>query len=238
MWRLALVVSVAACGARAPLSARAPAPAGKIDAWPAPPAVPAGAPDRPTATDLAATYPRASDGGVVLSRLPNPHRDRPAPTPPIDRVDDARGLVGRRDPRPPLVAALAWSTQLCGRPAPAVADPTALVTWAQAAAAWRAVPAVAPGDLIVFDRAVRGARASLVAVALGRDARGVVEVLYLGAGVVRRGYFDVARPRVRRDGAGRVVNTALRHGRDQPPKGTRFMAGELFAGVISTAPSR
>ena len=58
------------------------------------------------------------------------------------------------------------------------------------------------------------------------DQGGVVEVLYLGAGVVRR------------DGAGRVVNTALRHDRDQPPKGTRFMAGELFAGVISTAPTR
>ena len=98
------------------------------------------------------------------------------------------------------------------------------------------MPAIAPGDLIVFDRAVGGARASLIAVALGRDARGVVEVLYLGAGVVRRGWFDVTRPALRRDRAGKVVNTPLRHNRDQPPRGTHFLAGELYAGAITTRP--
>ncbi|MBK9029794.1 MAG: hypothetical protein IPL61_00370 [Myxococcales bacterium] len=236
MWRLALVVTVAACGARAPLSTHRTAPAPGVLTAPPGEAPPAAA--GPVTEALAPTYPRAADGGVVLSRLPSPHRERPAPTPPIDRIDDARALVGRRDPRPPLVAALAWSSQLVGRPAPPVDDAAGLIAWAQAAAAWRSVPALAPGDLIVFDRAVGGAPASLVAVALGADDRGVVEMIYLGAGIVRRGFLDVTRPRLRRDRAGRVVNTALRHNRDQPPKGTRFMAGELFAGVISTAPAR
>ena len=63
-----------------------------------------------------------------------------------------------------------------------------------------------------------------------------VEVLYLGAGVVRRGWFDVTRPALRRDRAGKVVNTPLRHNRDQPPRGTHFLAGELYAGAITTRP--
>lgn len=242
MWRLALAaaVTLAACGPRAPLGSRTPggtatatttAPggeAGEVSPLPAPGA----------ATAVLDDYPRAADGGVVISRLPAPHRLRAAVSPSIATLDAARALVGRRDPRSALVAALGWSTDLTGRAAPTVTDGAALVAWAQGAGAWRAVPALVPGDLIVFDRAVGGARASLVAVALGRDERGVVEVLYLGNGVVRRGWFDPTRPAVKRDRARRVVNTSLRHNRDQPPRGTRFLAGELFAGVISTAPSR
>jgi len=242
MWRLALAaaVTLAACGPRAPLGSRTPGATatGAIDREPAlaPDGSPAAAPG--AATAVVDDYPRAADGGVVISRLPAPHRLRAAVSPSIATLDDARALVGRRDPRSPLAAALGWSSELTGRPAPAVTDGAALVAWAQGAGAWRAVPALVPGDLIVFDRAVGGARASLVAVALGRDERGVVEVLYLGNGVVRRGWFDPTRPAVKRDRARRVVNTSLRHNRDQPPRGTRFLAGELFAGVISTAPSR
>lgn len=234
MWRIGLLATLAACGARAPLSARVAAPV----AAPAP-AAPAPDHDRsaPTAAPsvVTASYPAVA-GGIVLSRLPERHREPARPAPPIESIDDARRLVGLRDPRPPLAAALAWSRQLTGRPAPDVTDGAGLVAWAQASDAWRAVPAIAPGDLIVFDRAVGGARASLVAVALGRDARGVVEVLYLGAGVIRRGFFDVTRPALRRDRDGRIVNTALRHNGDQPPRGTHFLAGELFAGAASTAP--
>lgn len=239
MWRLALAaaVTLAACGPRAPLGSRTPsdpAPAATATATPAMHDAPP-APGAATAVDL---YPRAADGGVVISRLPSPHRVRPTVPPPIATLADARALVGWRDPRSATVAALAWSSELTGRPAPAVTDGATLVAWAQAADAWRGVPAVVPGDLIVFDRAVAGARASLVAVALGRDERGVIEILYLGNGVVRRGWFDVTRPAMKRDRARRVVNTALRHNRDQPPRGTHFLAGELFAGVISTAPAR
>ncbi|MBP6844250.1 MAG: hypothetical protein KA201_10935 [Kofleriaceae bacterium] len=235
MWRLLVIATaLGACGPRAPVGLRAPASPPVAEVAAAPVAAPADAPLAVPAV-VAPAYPSVPSG-IVLSRLPTPHRDAARPTPPIDAVDDARRLVGRRDPRPPLVAALAWSAALTQRPAPEVTDAAALVAWAQAAGAWRAVPAIAPGDLIVFDRAVGGARASLIAVALGRDARGVVEVLYLGAGVVRRGWFDVTRPALRRDRAGRVVNTPLRHNRDQPPRGTHFLAGELFAGAISTAP--
>lgn len=186
--------------------------------------------------ELGPAYPRAVDGGLVWSRLPGPHRGHAEPAAPLTSIDAARRLVGQRDRRPPLVAALAWSSELTGRAAPAVTDAAALVAWAQTNDAWRSLAALTPGDLIVFDRAVGGAPASLLAVALGRDERGVVEFLYLGAGVVRRGFFDATRPRVVRDRGRRVVNTSLRHNRDQPPRGTRFWAGELFAGVISTAP--
>jgi hypothetical protein len=137
---------------------------------------------------IAPDYPRAPDGGIVWSRLPAPHRDGPEPLPAIASVEDARRLVGRRARHAPLALALAWSSSLTGRAAPAVATEAALIAWAQAGDAWRSLAIVAPGDLIVFDRAVGGARASLVAVALGRDPRGVVEVLYLGGGVVRRGF--------------------------------------------------
>lgn len=241
MWRLLVIATaLGACGSRAPVgvarvtSAGAPPGAASPDARPGADAAPDASPVAVPAV-LAPAYP-AVPSGIVLSRLPTPHRDPARPTPAIDSVDDARRLVGHRDPRPPLVAALAWSAALAGRPAPVVADATALIAWAQAVGAWRAVPAIAPGDLIVFDRAVGGARASLIAVALGRDARGVVEVLYLGAGVVRRGWFDVTRPALRRDRAGKVVNTPLRHNRDQPPRGTHFLAGELYAGAITTRP--
>ncbi|MEZ4404788.1 MAG: hypothetical protein R3B06_32665 [Kofleriaceae bacterium] len=241
MWRFAFLAVVAGCAPRALVSrgtstpvveAPSPGPTGtKSDTARSP----AGAP----AVEVAGpTAPQEPPTGVVLSRLPARHQERPAPAPAVETVAQARALVGRRDPRPPLDVALALAAQLTGRPTPAVGDARSLIAWAQAAMAWRAVPAVGPGDLIVFDRAVGGARASLVAVALGRDARGVVEVVYLGAGVIRRGFFDPSRPQLRRDRAGRIVNTSLRHNRDQPPRGTRFLAGELFAGVISTAPAR
>ena len=84
----------------------------------------------------------------------------------------------------------------------------------------------------MFDRAVGDGRADLVGVAIARDARGVVEFVWLGGGVVRRGFVDPARPRTRRDAARAVVNTFLRAGKRWPPKGTRYLAGELLAHVV------
>ena len=72
----------------------------------------------------------------------------------------------------------------------------------------------------------------LVAVVIGRDARGVAEMLYVGGGVIRRGFVDPARPSMRRDAAARVVNTFMRHGTRWPPKGTHYLAGELVSHVI------
>jgi hypothetical protein len=80
---------------------------------------------------------------------------------------------------------------------------------------------------------VRRAPASLVAVAIAVDARGVVTMIFLAAGVVRIGYVDPAHPHDKRDHDGRVRNTFLRHRDEEPPDGTHFLAGELLANVIT-----
>jgi hypothetical protein len=84
----------------------------------------------------------------------------------------------------------------------------------------------------VFDHVSSDAPSDLVALAIGRDARGVVEMIYAGGGVIRRGHVDPTRPRVRRDADDRVVNTFLRHGKRWPSPGTRYLAGELIALAI------
>lgn len=181
-------------------------------------------------------------GGVVLSRLPAPHLATRSKTPVATptSIDAARALVGMRDPRSSLAFALAVAHGVTGaRALPDLADGPALVAWATRQGALATIvpgdaapPDVAPGDLLVFDRAVAGAPASLVAVVLGRDARGVVDILYLGGGVIRVGHVDPTRPKTARDRGGRAVNTYLRHGRDQPPAGTRFLAGALVSARI------
>jgi hypothetical protein len=71
------------------------------------------------------------------------------------------------------------------------------------------------------------------AVVLGRGtgAASVTEILYVAGGVVRRGFVDAGSPRIARDKAGVVHNTFLRHAKDWPPKGTRYLTGELLAGM-------
>ena len=90
----------------------------------------------------------------------------------------------------------------------------------------------APGDILVFDRALGDGGADLVALVIARNTRGVLEFLYTGGGVIRRGFLDPARPSMRRDLDGAVVNTFLRHGKRWPPPGTRYLAGELVVHVI------
>jgi hypothetical protein len=72
----------------------------------------------------------------------------------------------------------------------------------------------------------------LIAIAIARDANGVTEFIYAGGGVIRRGFVDPTRATTRRDLTGAAVNTFLRHGKQWPPKGTRYLAGELLAHVI------
>ena len=157
--------------------------------------------------------------------LATPHRV-PAGTvlPAVREAPDLRALVGHRDKRDPHATILALVSAF-GRTAPADlsdhrSDPSE--------------PA-APGDLLLFDKAVSDAEADLIAIVISRDdARGVTEFLYLGGGVYRRGFVDPSRPTMRRDRDGVVVNTFLRHGRRWPAKGSHYLAGELLAHVIHT----
>jgi hypothetical protein len=178
--------------------------------------------------------------GIVISRLPAPHRFTvPTAFTPAS-PDAARALVGHRDPRTPLAFALDVAAAFTGATAPATATGEDLVRWAQERGAFVPIVAgtgpadgaLAPGDLVVFDRALASQPASLVAVVLGADARGVTDILYLGRGVVRRGYLDPTRPTLARDREGHTVNSYIRHGTDHPPAGTRYLAGELASGRV------
>ncbi len=172
--------------------------------------------------------------GIVISRLPAPHRTAPSVAATPATLDEARALAGHRDPRPSITFALSVAAAVTGAPAPAFHDGAALVAWALEQGAWAAVPgaAIVAGDLVVFDRAVASEPASLIAVALDTDARGVIELLYLARGVVRLGHVDPARPTVARDRDGHAVNSYLRHTSDHPPAGTRYLAGELIRGRL------
>jgi hypothetical protein len=208
------------------------------------PQVPAAAGELPagTRTEISDLLSDATAGAVVISRLPEPHREARAKPGEVrisfdglDDADDLRALVGRRDGRTDVAFAIACAQILGEGTLSPPEDGPALVELARARHALVAPTEArpAPGDLLIFDRAVDDAPASRVAVVLTRDdVRGVVEMLYLARGVIRRGFVDVARPRTRRDADGRIVNTFLRHSSDQPPKGTRFLAGELLAHVV------
>lgn len=154
-----------------------------------------------------------------------------------------RGLIGRRDDASThLQLALAALRDLGAVPDPElsrVEDGPALVALAERRGALTTavpgapLPALRLGDLVVFDRVVASDPASLVAVVVSVDERGVVELVYLARGVVRRGFVFPPEPSARRDAAGRVLNTFLRHNDGADPRGTRHLAGELIAAVIS-----
>lgn len=186
----------------------------------------------------------APASGVVLSRLPAPNQ--PAPTgltAPIDlpglahirEPSELRTWVGRRDKREPHTVVLAWLTDLGigDDELHAAGTPSEVATWGERhgkLAAPTEVPQ--PGDVLVFDRAVANEPRDMIALVIGRDVRGVIEFVYAANGVIRRGFVDVAHPTQRRDLTGGVLNTFLRHGKQWPPKGTRYLSGELLAHVI------
>ncbi|HEU0030251.1 MAG TPA: hypothetical protein VFQ53_06455 [Kofleriaceae bacterium] len=184
------------------------------------------------ASAAAATAIASTPVATVRDQLPAPHRQPPESRPPPVRTpDELRALVGRRDARSSLDAAIAWTTELGGH-----VDGTTgrdLAAWAEREHRMTSDPP-GPGDLVLFDRATSDDAFDLAGIVVVRDARGVVEFVYVGGGVVRRGYFDPARPAQRRDGSGAIVNTYLRHGKRQPPSGTRYLAGELVSRVIRT----
>jgi len=183
---------------------------------------------------------------VVWSRLPAPNRGSSLPAQPggiiaaiqvpsIREPADLRGLVGQRDSRDPYVIVLDWLDEIGIDIHPPDTAGEPLVTWAQTARMLAAPTDIArPGDLLVFDRALGDDLFDLVALVIGRDARGVTEFMYAGGGVVRRGFLDPTHASSRRDVDGFVLNTFLRHGKRWPPKGTRYLAGELLSHVIHT----
>lgn len=165
--------------------------------------------------------------------LPAPHRTTVPP--PLPRTAlDLRSLVGVRDKRTSLLLAVEWARAL-GLGLEGFAGTTGedLVAWAEASHRLTdATDEPHPGDLLVFDAATSDEAADLIAIVIARDDRGVTEMLYLGGGVIRRGFVDASRPAKRRDGSQRVVNTFIRHGKRWPAKGSHYLAGELLAHVI------
>jgi hypothetical protein len=187
--------------------------------------------------------------GIVWSRLPAPNRMPPeAYEPPLREVADLRGLVDRRDKRDSWAALFGWlhaglATSRTGHELVAWASASTktigdVVEWARDHGQLEepreaaAHDALAAGDLLVFDRTDGDMASDLVAIVVGRDARGVYEFMYVSGGAVRRGFVDPRRPAIRRDAAGAVVNTFMRTGKRWPPKGTHYLAGELLAQVV------
>jgi hypothetical protein len=161
--------------------------------------------------------------------LPAPHKVATDP-PAIQAAADLRKLVGRRDKHKPSTLALGWAHDL-GALVEATDGPT-LVAWARTQGKLAASgEAAEPGDLLVFDHVESDAEADLVAIVIARDNRNVIEFLYAGGGVIRRGFCDAKHPSARRD-HGIVVNTYLRSGTRYPPKGTHYLAGELLSHVV------
>lgn len=166
--------------------------------------------------------------------LSAPHRlPAGAVVPPLREAVDLRARVGYRDKRDPFTLAIEW-TRALGRSTEGTTA-TELLAWAESSsrAADPTDPAQ-PGDLLIFDHVTSDSETDLVAVVIGRDDRGVTEFVYLGNGIIRRGFVDPTRMATRRDREGLVVNTYLRHGRRWPAKGTHYLAGELLARVIHT----
>jgi hypothetical protein len=83
------------------------------------------------------------------------------------------------------------------------------------------------GDLLVFSE--------LVAIVVSVDDRDVIEFVYLARGVVRRGFACPRDPGTRRDAAGRVLNTIIRHSDGGLPRGAPTRAGQLLTATISLA---
>ncbi len=143
--------------------------------------------------------------------------------------DDPRSWVGVRDDADPLHAVVG----LCARKnrrCPGREEDLALLAKREA---W--LPAATPfdvGDLLLFDRVGLDNKEQIFALVTAKQQRGVFEIAYVAAGVWRRGLIDPMRPRLHRDGQGRVVNTYLRHRRASLPAGTRFLSGELLVGVL------
>ncbi len=161
-------------------------------------------------------------------KLPTPHHSFTVAS--IRTPADLRGLVGLRDKRTSIVAILGWAAELGLRTE--ATSGGELVAWAERMHRLRDRTAEArPGDLVVFSHVERD-DFDLVGLTVARSGS-VTEFICLAGGVVRRGFLDAARPTLRRDPAGAIVNTHLRFGSKQPATNTSQFAGELLVHVIA-----
>jgi hypothetical protein len=203
-------------------------------------------PPRP-ATTTAPARPRPALAVHTPPATAGPSRAQQPPllTPPsgqaepvaADLAESLRALVGGRDSGSSDVAfAFAALAVLRAPVAPAAAELRAGPELVALAAERRALAGrdTTPllGDLVVFDEVTGTDPASLVGVVVGVDERETVEFVYLARGVVRRGWLNLRTPSTRRDDAGRVLNTFVRHSDGRSPRGTRTLAGELFSTYI------
>ncbi len=253
---VAVIITAAACGARQEVAYRFRGPLlGSVRA-PELPDVPSKQDTRDRAQDTGHRRPEKRAARVAMGRA------RPVEAPPVPRVRRSlpaevlaaqgsgeelakvlRGMVGRRDEGSTHVQyVLAGLTELGAALDPelgGVEDGPALRALAErrgalgAAAPGSPLPSLRLGDLLVFDRVVATDPASLVAIVVSVDERGVVEFVYLARGVVRRGFVFPPEPGSRRDPTGRILNTFVRHNDGGDPRGTAHLAGELVAGAIA-----
>jgi hypothetical protein len=234
---LALLLSLPGCARRdAPYRFRAPlvasVSAAELPPRPASSREPAPAGVAPRAATRAPAAAASRTAAVAVA----PPAGQAAPVA-ADLAESLRTLVGGRDREASDLAFALAALDVIRAPVPAAVraleDGAALFAFATergAVASAGTTPLL--GDLVVFDRVVGTAPASLVGVVLGVDERETVEFLYLGRGVVRRGWLNLGAPSTRRDDAGRVLNTIVRHSDGRDPRGTRYLAGELFSAYI------
>lgn len=183
-----------------------------------------------SAADAAAVAATPAAAAEARGALPAPHRGELA-APPLRTLADLRARVGHREARDPTAVVLGWLREL-GTPVEATTGAD-VVAWAETRE--RLLPAAEvprAGDVLVFDHAVGDDEADLIAIAIATDDRGVGELIYVGGGVVRRGFVDTSRRTTRRDPTGAVVNTFIRHGRRWPARGSHYLTGELLAHVV------
>ncbi|MBT8492133.1 MAG: hypothetical protein KJO07_03650 [Deltaproteobacteria bacterium] len=236
MWRFAsipLVLSLAVgCAARDnPYAFRGPVVAGIAADQVLPPLPrPASARDNPQ-TDLPgpAAHRRGSRQKTLATGL--------LVEPGDSLVSHLRSLVGARDNKMSATEFAVATLRGIGHEVdPDLAGTRAggdLMSLAKARGAWAHIGTAELGDLLVFGGTEgKNDPASLVAVVIRQDPRGVIEFLYLQRGVIRRGFADPRRPSSKRDGRLRAVNTHVRVGKAGDARDSKYLAGELFTGRI------
>ncbi len=165
---------------------------------------------------------------------PPPPRDVPATGGPL--AETLRSMVGLREKEATPVRFVLDALATIGADVDSslrdAADGPALLSMAQDRHASDADHHPLLGDLVVFDDVLPHQSASALGVVVGSRPDGTVEFVYLGRGVVRRGWLNLRHPSDKRDEHGRVLNTIIRQKRGDGKKGKGDLTGQLFATFI------